>query len=302
MHSPVAEADEALIERFLHGLWLEDGLRDATLTAYRTDLRGYAGWLRRRGSGLAGAGRSELHGYLAERMGGGLRASSAARCASTLRRFYRYCQRERLVPLDPTADLPSPTQGRGLPGSLSEGQVERLLESPDTDSVLGLRDRAMLELLYATGLRVSELVTLRLGQLQRSHGVLRVTGKGGRDRLVPIGEIALEWAERYLREARPELLGDRSSETLFVTRRGRGMTRQAFWQHVQRYATIAGIERNVSPHTLRHAFATHLVSHGADLRTVQLMLGHASLSTTQIYTHVARERLRNLHAEHHPRG
>ena len=220
-----------------------------------------------------------------------------------MRRFYRHLLRETLIDVDPTSEIASPVTGRPLPISLSEDAVTRLLEMPNAGTALGLRDRAMIEVLYATGLRVSELVGLALSELDyRSAGLVRVTGKGGRERIVPLGEEALDWLRRYLSDSRPEILDSRLSDAVFVTRRGRSMTRQAFWQIIRRYSTQAGISAAVTPHTLRHAFATHLLNHGADLRSVQMLLGHADLSTTQIYTHVARDRLRSLHARHHPRG
>jgi integrase/recombinase XerD len=294
--------DAPLIERFLDALWMEAGLSENTLAAYRSDLGAYASWLARRNARLDGAGRGELLGYLAECVGRGARPRTTARLLSSVRRFYRYLVREGIVTTDPSAEVDSPKLGRSLPKSLTEDQVEKLLQAPDTATALGLRDRAMLELLYATGLRVSELVSLGLSQLNLNAGVVRVIGKGNKERLVPFGEEALTWLGKYLSQGRGALLGEHLSEALFPTARGAPMTRQAFWYAIKRYARQAGLERAPSPHTLRHAFATHLLNHGADLRVVQMLLGHADLSTTQIYTQVARERLKSLHARHHPRG
>ncbi len=294
--------DQDLIDGFLDAAWLQSGLSRNTLAAYRSDIEKYAAHLESRGTRPSAAGRTDIMDYLAARMASGHSARSVARLVTALRRFYRHLLAENLVNQDPTLDLASPKLGRPLPKSMSESQVVDLLNAPDTGAALGLRDRAMLETLYATGLRVSELVELSLSRVDLVTGVVKVTGKGGRERLVPLGEECLEWIGRYARSARPEILDGRRSEALFVTRRGGPMTRQAFWQHVKRYATRAGIGAGISPHTLRHAFATHLINHGADLRSVQMLLGHADLSTTQIYTHVATARLQNLHREHHPRG
>ena len=304
MAAPELQAHDAqTIDAFLDALWMERGLKANTLSAYGADLRGLARWLGPRGHDLLGAGRAELQGYLADRVGAGVRMRSIRRLLTTFRRFYRYQVRVGRLQEDPSARIDSPKIGRPLPDSLSESQIEALLRSPDTDSDRGLRDRAMLELMYACGLRVSELVHLPAGALHRSHGVLRITGKGGKERLIPVGQQALDWIERYVEESRPRLLRGRGPcEALFVTVRGGGMTRQAFWYLVKRYARAVGIEQPLSPHTLRHAFATHLLNHGADLRAVQMLLGHSDLSTTQIYTHVARARLQELHAAHHPRG
>lgn len=284
---------------------MERGLSRATLEAYRSDLLGLGRWLQARDDSAAGPGAAQvgdLQEYLAVRMVAGARPRSAARLVSSLRRFYRYLVEAGLRRDDPSVRLRPPRLGRPLPKSLTESEVEALIEAPDTQTPNGLRDRAMLEILYAAGLRVSELVTLPLTRVNTRQGVVRVLGKGGKDRLVPIGEEALRWLEAYLRDARPALLDGRSAETLFVTSRGDGMTRQAFWHLIKRHAQRAGIIKPLSPHTLRHAFATHLLDHGADLRSLQMLLGHADLSTTQIYTHVARERLKELHARHHPRG
>ncbi len=299
----LADEDRRLIEGFLDALWTERGLSDNTLRAYGADLRGFAAWLAARGSGLLRAGQAELEGYLAERFGQQRSPRSTARLLSTLRRFYRYQLREGRIEADPTAVIDNPRLGRPLPKTLGEDEVERLLAAPETNTPEGLRDQAMLELLYATGLRVSELVGLMLEQVNLDHGVIRVLGKGSKERLVPVGEEAEHSVRRYLREARPELLrGREGTRALFVTRRGGPMTRQAFWYMIKRRARQAGIDKPLSPHVLRHAFATHLLNHGADLRVVQMLLGHSSPTTTQIYTHVARQRLKDLHARHHPRG
>lgn len=297
--SPGDPADLALIERFLDALWMERGLSDNTLAAYRSDLVALARGLRHAGGCLMTARRSDLMGFF----GGFGRASvrSTARRLSSLRQFYQHLVREGLLTGDPSERIEALRLGRPLPKSLTEAEVETLLHAPDTGDALGLRDRAMLEVLYATGLRVSELVQLRCSQVNPRQGVVRITGKGGKDRLVPLGEEALGWLDRYLSESRPALLRGQPSEYLFLTRRGHRMTRQAFWHLIRRYAFRA-ITKPISPHTLRHAFATHLVNHGADLRVVQLLLGHRDISTTQIYTHVARARLSQLHALHHPRG
>jgi len=301
---PVPEQQVAEIGRFLDALWLENGLSGNTLDAYRNDLEGLALWLSAsRGKGLLECGRADLLDYLSTRYEAGASASSAARLLSSLRRFFRHQLAAGRMKTDPSSLVDSPRTGHPLPWSPGEKEVEALIAAPDTRTRLGLRDRAMLETLYACGLRVSELVTLPLSRFNPRQGVVRITGKGSKDRLVPVGESALEWLERYLDEVRPALMkGREGSETVFVTSRGSGMTRQAFWQIVKRYALVAGIRRPISPHSLRHAFATHLLNHGADLRAVQMLLGHSDLSTTQIYTHVARARLRELHARHHPRG
>ena len=297
-----AEADLGLLERFLDALWMERGLSPHTLAAYRADLQGLARWLGGRDRGLADAGREDLLAYLAWRVEAGATPRTSARLLSSMRRFYAYLVREGLRVEDPSARIDAPRLGRPLPRSLTEAEVEALLAAPDVDRPLGLRDRAMLELLYATGLRVSELVSLPVTRINLRQGVVHATGKGSKERIVPMGEEAVHWLERYQHEVRPVLLEGRLSEALFVTRRGGAMTRQAFWHLIRRYATSAGIDRPLSPHTLRHAFATHLLNHGADLRALQMLLGHSDLSTTQIYTHVARERLKEIHARHHPRG
>jgi len=299
---PDADAEQE-IERFTDALWMEHGLSEHTLAAYRNDLTGLAVWLRReRGRELPAASREELLAYLGERVGAGARPRTTARLLSSLRRYYRYLVREGRLRADPSVRIDSPRIGRPLPDSLSEQEVEALLGTPDVEDTLGLRDRAMLELLYACGLRVSELVGLALEQVNLLQGVVRLTGKGNKERLVPLGEEAVDWLQRYLDAARPQLAAAAPARQLFITARGQGMTRQAFWYRIRHYASKAGISKHLSPHTLRHAFATHLLNHGADLRVVQMLLGHSDLSTTQIYTHVARERLRELHAQHHPRG
>ncbi|GAB4353775.1 MAG: site-specific tyrosine recombinase XerD [Immundisolibacter sp.] len=291
---------DPLIERFLDSLWLERGASRLTQVAYRRDLASLAAHLASHDKTLADATLGDLLGYLAAQ--GSLAPRSLARRLSALRGFYRYLLREGYIADDPSARIDSPRSGRPLPKTLSEADVERLLEAPGDACAQALRDRAMLELLYATGLRVSELVGLRLAQVDLNRGVLRVLGKGARERLVPIGDTALMRLDDYLKRARGALLDGQVSDALFVTRRGGAMTRQAFWHRLRAHARRAGLAQLPSPHTLRHAFATHLLNHGADLRAVQMLLGHADLSTTQIYTHVARERLKALHARHHPRG
>ena len=300
---PPRPSDLAEIDNFCDALWLEDGLAKATLDSYRSDLGRLAGWLAEHGhEALLDSRETTLTAFIAH-LAKHTRASSQARYLSTLRRFYRWqVGRGRLVS-DPTLTLANPSLPSRLPKVMSEKQVEALLDAPDLDTPLGLRDRAMLETIYATGLRVSELVNLKLHEVGLADGVLRALGKGSKERLVPLGQLAIDWITRYLHEARPDILHGQQSDALFVTARGGAMTRQAFWQLIKRYALVAGIApARLSPHVLRHAFATHLLNHGADLRVVQLLLGHADISTTQIYTHVARERLKSLHAEHHPRG
>jgi len=294
--------DVATIDRFLDALWVEDGLGPLTLAAYRRDLKLYAQWLAGHGARPIEASReADLLGYITERHAA-TRASTARRRLSVFRRFFRWALREHLCTQDPTLKLQAARLPLRVPRALSEAQVEALLEAPDTDTALGLRDRAMLELMYASGLRVTELVTLKSVYLDLDQGALRVTGKGARERLVPFGEQAHAWLRRYLAQSRAAILKGQSSDALFVTARGGPMTRQMFWNLIKRHAQHAGIAVALSPHTLRHAFATHLLNHGADLRAVQMLLGHADISTTTIYTHVARERLRQLHAQHHPRG
>jgi integrase/recombinase XerD len=299
-----AEADLRVIERFCDGLWLADGLARNTLESYRRDVTQFSAWLAgESGPGLLGATAADLHRHLAWQVGfKKAKPRTTGRLVSSLRRFYRFAAQEGLRADDPTADIDAPKLPRSLPKSLTEAEVESLLAAPDTETPLGLRDKAMLETLYASGLRVSELVGLKVQQVSLDMGVVRVLGKGAKERLAPLGEEALDWVQRYRNLARAEILGAKKSDALFVTGRGAPMTRQAFWGLVKRYASIAGIGQAISPHTLRHAFATHLINHGADLRVVQLLLGHADISTTQIYTHVARERLKRIHAKHHPRG
>jgi integrase/recombinase XerD len=294
---------DPLLDEFSDTLWLEDGLARNTLDSYRRDLSRFAIWLREtRGAGLLEVAHADLLAYLAHRYQAKARPSSTARLLSSLKRFYQFALRQGKLEADPTLNIDAPKRPRSLPQSLTEQDVERLLAAPRLETPLGLRDRGMLEVLYASGLRVSELVTLKMAQLSHDMGVVRILGKGSKERLVPVGEVALDWVRRYVGEARALLLAERQSDALFVTARGDAMTRQAFWHLIKRYAAQAGIHTPISPHTLRHAFATHLLNHGADLRVVQLLLGHADISTTQIYTHVARERLKQLHAKHHPRG
>ena len=298
-----SEVDEAVLERFTDALWLNDGLARNTLESYRRDVAAFAAWLRgSSGKALLEAASADLQRHLAWRVDRKARPRTTSRLVSSLKRFYQFALREGLRHDDPAARLESPKLPRSLPKSLSEAEVEALLAAPDVATAQGLRDRAMLETLYASGLRVSELVGLKTLQVGLDMGVVRVLGKGSKERLTPLGEEAVAWIERYQREARPELLQARKSDALFVTARGGPMTRQAFWALVKRYAVRADIRQPISPHTLRHAFATHLINHGADLRVVQMLLGHADISTTQIYTHVARERLKALHRKHHPRG
>ena len=290
-------ADASLLDAFSDALWLEDGLSRNTLESYRRDLRQLAAFLK--GRGLVSAQEADLFSFLASRKG---RSSSAARMLSTLKRFYQYCVRERRLAADPTLKLDPPKRTPRFPKSLSEADVEALLAAPDIKTPLGLRDRAMLEVLYASGLRVSELVALKVFEANLDAGVVRILGKGSKERLVPLGEEAIDWVQRYLRDARPALLRRKSTDALFVTARAAAMTRQAFWHNIKRHGARAIPGKSLSPHVLRHAFATHLINHGADLRVVRMLLGHSDISTTQIYTHVARERLKQLHAKHHPRG
>ena len=300
------------IDAFIDALWLEDGLSKNTLAAYRRDLALYAGWLAaEHGATLAQTEEHHLNGYMAARAThknsrDSGKATSANRRLTVFKRYFRWALRESLIDADPTLKLLTAKQPLRVPKTLSEAQIEALLAAPDADTPLGERDRAMLELMYASGLRVSELVSLKTFHVGANEGVLRVLGKGGKERLVPFGEVARDWLERYLSESRPALLGGRQTDALFVTSAGRtpgtAMSRVMFWSLVKRYARAAGITVPLSPHTLRHAFATHLLNHGADLRAVQLLLGHADIGTTTIYTHIARERLKDLHARHHPRG
>ena len=295
-----AAGDQDLVESYVDAIWMERGLAANTLSAYRADLRRFAAWLAERDRSLLTATRADVLEYLAQLASAPPR--SVARRLSSLRRFYQYLVRQARIAADPCARVEAPRIGRSLPTSLSESEVEALLEVPDAARREGLRDRTMLELIYATGLRVSELVNLKLGQVNYQQGVVRIVGKGGKERLVPLGESALDWLERYLRDCRPQLLTTASGDELFPGARGGAISRQAFWYAIKRYAALAGISKPISPHSLRHAFATHLLNHGADLRVVQLLLGHSDISTTQIYTHVAKERLKQLHATHHPRG
>lgn len=287
---------------FLDSLLLEAGLSRNTLEAYQRDLLSFAAWLAETDTDLAAATHEQIAHFFSKRARSGSNQRSDARLLSSLRRFYRYLCREGIRDSDPTTSLESPRLQRPLPDSLSEADVELLLSQPDTNTALGLRDRTMLEVLYATGLRVSELVSVECEQINMRQGLIRSIGKGNKERLVPLGEEALDWLQRYFLEGRPQILNGRLSDDAFPTNRGRAMTRQAFWYLIKRYAQLAQIDKPLSPHTLRHAFATHLLNHGADLRVVQLLLGHADLSTTQIYTHVAKARLQDLHASHHPRG
>ena len=293
-----------LLDEFCDSLWLEDGLSRNTLESYRRDLSQFAAWLeKQRDASLVKATHADIQGFLAhlvtEKKS---RATSTSRAISSLKRLFRYLLRQNKISIDPTLQIATAKLPRNLPKSITEQNVEELLNAPDVSTPLGMRDRAMFEVLYATGLRVSELVTLSVAQVSLDMGVVRVMGKGSKERLVPLGEEALDWLRRYLQPARAELLAGKLTATLFVTARGAGMTRQMFWYLIKKHARHTGLNKSLSPHTLRHAFATHLLNHGADLRVVQLLLGHADISTTQIYTHVARARLKSLHAQHHPRG
>ncbi|EXJ09456.1 site-specific tyrosine recombinase XerD [Nitrincola nitratireducens] len=296
-----SDQDQILIERFCRNLWLEKGLSPNTLSNYKRDLCHFACWLNERSMHLLSARRSDLQAYLAWRVVEHFKSISSARALSCLRGFYRYCLREGELNEDPTLTLASPKPARPLPKTLTEQDVEALLAAPDVSDCLGLRDKTMMELLYASGLRVTELVDLELDQLNLRLGVVRVVGKGNKERLVPVGDTAVEWCHRYLRESRPLLIRS-SSEILFPSQRGSAMTRQTFWHRIKHHAEVAAIDKPLSPHVLRHAFATHLLNHGADLRVVQMLLGHSDLSTTQIYTHVATHRLNAIHQAHHPRG
>ncbi|MGH8659519.1 MAG: site-specific tyrosine recombinase XerD [Gammaproteobacteria bacterium] len=297
---PGVSCDVALIESYLDHLWIERGLSDQTLALYRSDLQGLCRWLTAQGRTVLEASSDELLRFLRSYTDASVR--STARRLSSVRGLCRYLVRERLLNEDPSAHIESPRVGRPLPKYLTESEVERLLNAPDVEEPAGLRDRTMLEVLYATGLRVSELAALTTLRVNLRQGVVRVTGKGGKERLVPMGEEGIAWVTRYLWEVRPLLVHRTNTDLLFPSRRGGAMSRQAFWHLIKRYARKAGIGKAISPHTLRHAFATHLLDHGADLRVVQLLLGHRDISTTQIYTHIARTRLKELHATHHPRG
>ncbi|MEJ8569039.1 site-specific tyrosine recombinase XerD [Elongatibacter sediminis] len=295
-------ATPAVVERFLDAVWAERGLSQNSIASYRYDLIRLHAHLESLGKTLAGTRRDDLLHFLATEVQLGRSPRSLSRRLSVFRQFFRWLRREGDIAEDPTALIDNPKLGRALPKALSEEQVNRLLEAPDVTTAVGLRDRTMLELMYATGLRVSELVGLALSQVSLNQGIVRVLGKGGKERLVPLGEEAHDWMQRYLNDARPELMSGGQCAHMFVTARRAGMTRQAFWYAVRRHAAAAGIRRDISPHMLRHSFATHLLNHGADLRVVQMLLGHSDLSTTQIYTHIAREGLKQLHLRHHPRG
>ena len=300
--TPNADTVDPAVSRFLDAVWMERGLSTNTLAAYRADLTALARWLNERQTPIMRTTRADLQDFIAYRVHAGARPRSTARQLSSFRRFFRYLMREGAIKDDPTAQIAMPKIGRSLPKSLTEEEVESLLGAPVVSDPLGNRDRTMLEVLYATGLRVSELVNLRHGQVNTTQGVIRILGKGNRERLSPLGEEAMRWLKDFATGSRGEILLERQTDYLFPTRRGDRMTRQAFWHIIKRYARKAGINKELSPHTLRHAFATHLLNHGADLRVVQMLLGHSDLSTTQIYTHVARERLKELHSAHHPRG
>ena len=300
------EVESGQIDTFIDHLWLEDGLAKNTLESYRADLSQFNIWLFKQKSEqltepLLEANQADIQQYLAVKFPLS-KPRSISRLIASLRRFYRYALRENLIKTDPTLQIESPKLPRSLPKSLNEKEVEDLLNAPNVLNSIGLRDRAMLELLYASGLRVSELVTVKVNEVSTQDGVVRVTGKGSKTRLVPMGQEAADWIDQYLKTARPKILAGQMTDAMFVTTRGGAMTRQAFWYLIKRYALVAGISKHMSPHVLRHAFATHLLNHGADLRVVQMLLGHADISTTQIYTHVARERLKQLHSVHHPRG
>ena len=293
--------NSAELDIFIDHLWLEDGLSKNTLQSYRLDLMSFALWAQGQHKPLLAIEPADIQQYLAVKFPLS-KPRSISRLIASLRRFYRYCLRENKISTDPTLQIESPKLPRSLPKSLNEDEVLALLNAPNLNEPAGLRDRAMLELLYACGLRVTELVSIKTTEVSVNDSVVRVTGKGSKTRLVPMGEEAADWIGRYLKEARSEILQKRLSDALFVTNRGEAMTRQAFWYLIKRYALLAGITKHMSPHVLRHAFATHLLNHGADLRVVQMLLGHSDISTTQIYTHVARERLKRLHSQHHPRG
>lgn len=297
--------DQQLIDTYLNSLWLEKGLSDNTIAAYRRDLQSFLDHLTQEHSGPIGflnCSNIHIQQYLAQRLHQGHNSRSSARFLSCLRGFYQYLKRENFTQDNPTALIDNPSTHRSLPKSLSEQDVEKLLKAPNINDAVGLRDRAMLELLYACGLRVSELINLKFSDINLRQGVIRIIGKGSKERLVPFGDEAVDWIERYLRQARPELCDHGESDVMFPSTRGKVMTRQTFWYRIKHWAKVAHIEKDISPHTLRHAFATHLLNHGADLRVVQILLGHSDLSTTQIYTHIAQARLQELHAKHHPRG
>ncbi len=302
MPASAPEPVDPAVSRFLDAVWMERGLSANTLAAYRADLTALARWLADRGQSIIRTSRGDLQEFIAHRVHTGARPRSTARQLSSFRRFFRFLLREGVIRDDPTAQIAMPKIGRSLPKSLTEEEVESLLNAPLVQDPLGHRDRTMLEVLYATGLRVSELVNLKIGQVNLNQGVIRIVGKGNRERLIPLGEEAVRWLKEFFAGPRSEILLDRTTDFLFPTRRGDRMTRQAFWHIIKRYARKAEVDKELSPHTLRHAFATHLLNHGADLRVVQMLLGHSDLSTTQIYTHVARERMKELHSQHHPRG
>ena len=301
MPKPVPE--QPLIDQFLDSLWLEKGLSKNTLSAYRQDLQNFALWADKSGNQLSLIRREDVLHYLSDRMSLGVKARSTARALSCLRSFYRHMMREKHIAEDPTLRVENPKLGRPLPDTLTEGDVEKLLAAPDLSTAIGFRDRTMLEVLYACGLRVSELVGLKLTEINLRQGVVRIVGKGSKERLVPIGEEAISWLTAYLQETRDSLLKKNlNQDIVFPSNRGSAMTRQAFWHRIKAHAQTADIQKKLSPHTMRHAFATHLLNHGADLRVVQLLLGHSDLSTTQIYTHIAQHRMKELHQQHHPRG
>ena len=292
----------SLIDKFLDSLWLECGLSKNTLSAYRIDLNYLYKWLNKQSICLLTAGRPMLLNYLNDRFDQGYSARSSARTLASMRRFYRWLLREEFISTDPTLNIDSPKLPLNLPKAIGEAQVERLLDAPNLNTAVGMRDRAMIELMYASGLRVTELITLTMNQINTQQGVVRIFGKGSVERLVPMGEIAEEWIKRYINDARISLLKADESNALFISNTGGFMSRQAFWYRIKYYATIADIRGHISPHTLRHAFATHLLNHGADLRCVQSLLGHSSISTTQIYAHLAKERLKSIYNKHHPRA
>jgi len=303
MSKSSSEQYDPSIDRFIDSLWSQKGLAELTLRAYRQDLRQFSGWLDKRGARLGDADQAVIQAYLAERFDRGASARSNARLLSTLKQYYRHLVRGGERKDNPTALISAPKIHRSLPQTLGESEVEMLLQAPDLESPYGLRDRCMLELMYSSGLRVSELVGLQLSQINTNLGLVRLVGKGNKERVVPVGEEALHWLSRYLQQGRPALQKDgKVNDVLFLSSRGSGITRQAFWQNIKKNLLKAGVKTVFSPHSLRHAFATHLLNHGADLRTVQMLLGHSSLSTTQIYTHIAQERLAAIHAQHHPRG
>jgi integrase/recombinase XerD len=297
------QGQEASIDRFIDEIWAQKGLAQLTLTAYQQDLKIFSKWLQGQGVELQSASQVNIQGFLSRRFGSGASARSNARLLSTLKQYYRYLVKKGDRKDNPTALISAPKVHAILPQTLSETDINRLIEAPDTESSYGLRDRCMLEIMYSSGLRVSELVSLQVNQINIRLGLVRLTGKGNKERMIPVGEEALLWLTRYLEKSRPQLVRDSVlNDALFLSSRGTAITRQAFWQHVKKYLLKAGIKTVYSPHSLRHAFATHLLNHGADLRTVQMLLGHSSLSTTQIYTHIAQARLQKLHAAHHPRG